>query len=107
MPSRSTHVRVMPETRAALDDLVREIADGVRKGRGKRFWGEGRLTRAGLIDELVAREVAHRERSRRSSKSKKVVPPPPATGVVMSGRVMSEHLHDQDKVIGKNLAGEA
>lgn len=69
MASRGTHVRVMPETLAQLRQLVEQMDPSGRAGTKTPFWGRGRLTTAALIAELVRRELAHRERSRRTARA--------------------------------------
>jgi hypothetical protein len=69
----------MPETLAAIDELIEEMDPIGRKRPANRFWGQGALTRAGLVEELVRRELAHRHRSRSASEKKKRIKAPPAS----------------------------
>lgn len=75
MSSRNVMVRVSPETRTQLNELVETIELAVSKGKGKRFWSGDKLTLAELVGELVARELAHRARSRASAAKRKNPPP--------------------------------
>lgn len=74
---KTTHLRVREGTLVALQQLLEEMAEGVRKGRGKRFWGDGPLTLAALVEELVTRELSHRARSRKASAGKREPMPVP------------------------------
>jgi len=60
-----THCRVFADTLEAMRKLIAEMEDGVSQGRGNRFWAGETLGTAELIQELVLREIRHRERGRK------------------------------------------
>lgn len=67
MSSDRVHVRVKPATLAELMDLVVKMEEAVSLGRAKPFWKGDRLTMAEVLEELVRRELAHRQRSAESA----------------------------------------
>lgn len=68
MKKKTVHVRVSEETRLGLQRLIYDMETAVSLGQGKRFWRQEELGTAELIAELLRRELAHRERSKKASR---------------------------------------